>query len=93
MKETFEEFKEKYQKISYENMMHQFYFEHNDLLEMNQANEKLFNRNQILKNKIQKAIEYIENYNYEIEEYKGYVIATIGTEELLNILKGNEENE
>ena len=39
--------------------------------------------------RIQKAIEYIEkNYYDTIEDYKGYVIATIGVEELLDILKG-----
>ena len=44
-----------------------------------------------LQERIDKAIEYIENCNYETEEYKGYVIATIGTEELLDILKGDNK--
>ena len=42
--------------------------------------------------RIDKAIEYIEkNYYDTIEDYKGYVIATIGVEELLDILKGSDE--
>lgn len=41
--------------------------------------------------RVREAIEYIEkNYYDTIEDYKGYVIATIGVEELLNILKGEE---
>lgn len=82
MKQTFEEFKEKYKDTSYENILHQFYFEHNDLLELNQANELLFKKNQILKNKIQNAIKYIgnplDNY-WEVE-----------AQHLLDILKGGK---
>ena len=40
-------------------------------------------------NRIQKAIEYIENCNHGTEEYKIYEIATTGVEELLDILKGD----
>lgn len=73
MKQTFEEFKEKYKDTSYENILHQFYFEHNDLLEMNQANELLFEKSQISNNKIQKAIEYIESELKNIDDEISWV--------------------
>lgn len=38
--------------------------------------------------RIQKAIELIENCNHGTEEYKIYEIATTEVEELLDILKG-----
>lgn len=39
-------------------------------------------------NRIQKAIEFIENCNHGTKEYKIYEIATTEVEELLDILKG-----
>ena len=54
-------------------------------------NDYLNNLNDIYIERINKAIEYIEkNYYDTIEDYKGYVIATIGVEKLLDILKGND---
>ena len=43
-----------------------------------------------LEYRIDKAIEYIENCNHGTEEYKIYEIARTEVEELLNILKGEE---
>lgn len=73
--------------VSYTNLekLHDFYFE-------KYAGHK--EEIKELQDRIEKAIEYIEKNYYEtIEDYKGYVIATIGIEELLNILKGENKNE